>query len=108
MRPLELIIPGQYYDSQIYSGYLYLWTRDGSILTIDWNPLIQSLEVESRLQLALRSAFQRSEYLYGDQFNVFLDNQEIRQVLASQFDDLSKSQIEISLDRLGHHSEKSD
>jgi hypothetical protein len=99
-----MIIPGAFYDSQIYSGYLYLWTTDGGIVTVNWNALLAEFAVENRLRLALRSAFQRSEYLYGEQWRPFFGNEELRSVIAKQFDDLALQPLEVTKEQLNRCS----
>ena len=44
MRPLEIRIAGSFYDSQIYSGELYLWTTTGAIVRVRLNKLVDSVE----------------------------------------------------------------
>ncbi len=34
-QAVKMLIPGSYYDSQIYQGRLYLWCLDGSIMIIE-------------------------------------------------------------------------
>ncbi len=96
MQTLKVIIHGSYYDSQIYSGRLYLWSTKGSIIIIDWDRLIESVEVEERLKLALRCAFLQSEYFYGNDFKLFFQDNEIKKLLEQKFLDLSERLIEFS------------
>src|SRR5258708_10586835 len=96
MQALKFIIQGSYYDSQIYSGRLYLWSNEGTIITVDWNNLIDSVNVEDRLKLALRCGFQQSEYLYHDDFKVFVHDEDIKRALKQKFKDLSEKKIEFS------------
>jgi hypothetical protein len=93
MQTLKFVIHGSYYDSQIYSGRLYLWSNEGSIITIDWDRLIESVEIESRLKLALRCAYVQSEYLYGKDFKVFFQDEEIKKVLQQKFSELSEKSV---------------
>lgn len=108
MQPAKLIIPGSYYDSQIYSGYLYLWTTAGSLLKIDWNELLTSIEIEERLNLAMNCAFRRSEYMYGNRWQLFFQNREVREVISSQFEALSHSTFELTEEQLHRHAAEVD
>ena len=45
MHTLKVIVPGEFYDSQIYNGRLYLWKIDGSLITIDWDKLVGKINV---------------------------------------------------------------
>ncbi len=96
METLKIIIPGEYYDSQIHSGYLYLWSIDGHIITLDWNKLIESITIPDRLNLAMWCAFRESEYLYGKRWKPIFNDREFFEVLIKKFEDLSKQALDIS------------
>lgn len=70
MQPIKLTIAGEYWDSQIYQGILYLFTRDGAIKTVNWDPLVDGLSTGQSLRLAASCAFQRSDYLYNSNFQM--------------------------------------
>jgi len=104
VQTLRLIIPGSYYDSQIYSGRLYLWSNNGSIITLDWDKLIESISVPDRLKLALTCAFKLSEYLYGDHWKLIFQDTEIKEAIQRKFQELAEmSPIEFSPDKLRKH-----
>lgn len=96
MSPLRLIIPGRYWDSQIYRGRLHLFRMDGDILTLDWDRLIDRLRVRDDLKLAARSAFQRSDFLYGVAATGIFRDAEIREIISHRFHDLSQVPLELS------------
>lgn len=98
MHPINLIVPGRYYDSQIYAGLLYLWCEDGSILTIEWNKLVERISesVEDSLRFAAHCAFRKGSYLYEYEWGLFAKDSEMRQLLFSRFDTLSRSSIELT------------
>jgi len=85
MQPLKIVIEGSYYDTQIYSGRLYLWCDDGSIRIIDWDRLLDSISVKQNLRLALKCGFQRSDYLYGNRWDLIFDDQEVRNLIINKF-----------------------
>ena len=41
MQALRIIVPGSYWDSQIYQGRLYLFNMDGSLFALDWDETIE-------------------------------------------------------------------
>src|SRR5688572_176576 len=43
MQPVKLSISGQWWDSHIYAGRLYLFGQDGSLTAVDWDRLISDL-----------------------------------------------------------------
>jgi hypothetical protein len=100
MQTLKLIIPGSYYDSQIYSGRLYLWSTDNSILTLDWDQLVGSINVPDRLKLAMICGFQRSEYLYGDHWGLIFQDEEIKASIQRKFEDLAEKPLELDQEQL--------
>ena len=95
VSPLKLTIPGRYWDSQIYRGRLHLFGMDGHILTLDWDRLVESLRVEDRLRLAVRSAFQRSDFLYGVAATGILDDVDVREIMIRRFHSLSEAPLEV-------------
>ena len=93
LPPLELIIPGAYYDSQIYDGRLYLWTTDDSIITLDWDNLIHNISIDEKLKISLILGFQYGEKLYKD---LLFQDSEIQELLIEKFKNLSEQPIEVS------------
>jgi hypothetical protein len=100
MQPLKLTIPGRYWDSQLYAGRLYLFDRDGTLRTINWDRLVSEWQLDSSLRLAMQCAFCRSDYLYGNQWSLAFSDHEILAVIRSKFDRLSVMQLEVAATRL--------
>lgn len=96
MQPVEIRIPGSFYDSQIYSGELYLWTTTGDILRVNWDKLVDAIEPKDQYRATIEFAFRRSEYLYDPSVAILLRDPEIRSVLTRRFRTLSESPIEVS------------
>ena len=94
--PLKLTIPGRYWDSQICRGRLHLFGMEGDVLTLDWDALIGKLRVRDDLKLAARSAFQRSDFLYGVASTGIFRDPEIRRIISHRFHDLSQVPLEPS------------
>jgi len=93
MQPVKLTIPGAYWDTQLYSGRLYLFGRDNTILTLNWDQLIENLPVSDNVRLAATCAFQRSDFLYGNQWSLLFKDDEVRGLVTRKFDRLSKSKL---------------
>jgi hypothetical protein len=96
VRPLSLTIPGDYWDSYVYAGRLYLFERDGSIRTLSWDRLIREWKVPARLRVALHVAFAQSDYLYGRRLAVLFDDPEIRRLLERKFSALAARDLQLS------------
>lgn len=103
MQPLKIIIPGNYWDSFIYEGRLYIFGLEGSIQSIDWNNLIQSWNLPEELRIAFKCAFLRSDYLYSNEVHDLLDDPEVKQIVVAKFKSLAQLQLEISKPVLKKH-----
>jgi len=95
MQPLKITIPGQYWDSQIYRGRLYLFERDGGLVTLDWDGLIDDIDVAPSEALALRCAFANSDFLYDPRIEQILSDIELRPIMRSKFERIAQRAIEI-------------
>jgi hypothetical protein len=92
MQALRIIIPGKFYDSQIYNGQLYLWRINGSLATIDWNSLVDKINIPQELKVASRFSLQHSDELYG---NLLLQDIEVRDLMKTKFQKLSELTVEV-------------
>ena len=97
MQTLKLIIQGEFYDSQIYSGYLYLWTVKGSIIIIQWEKLIDELDIPDELRFAAYCAFLKSENLYNQAFEHLFKDKEMVRLIRQRFDLLAANPLVFSL-----------
>ena len=104
MPALKLIIPGRYWDSQLYQGRLYLFDREGTILTLDWDKLIEQLPVDEPLRLALVWAFKQSDFLYRLAAMGLFRDEEIRAVLNRRFSLLSEMALVVEEEQIRHVS----
>ena len=93
MQPLKVVVPGKFWDSQIYSGRLYLFERSGGVNVLDWDRLIAEWKIEERLRLAIVFAFRRSDYLYGRDWQDLLSDSEIRELIHHKFKALSEKNL---------------
>lgn len=90
IAPLKLILEGQFWDSQIYMGMLYLFGIDGRVHTIDWDRLISEFSVPAELSLPMQCAFSRSDTLYESQRNLIHQDPQVREVIQNKFIRLAK------------------
>lgn len=102
MQTLKFTIEGSYWDTQIYNGRLYLFSRDGSIQTLDWDRVNEFVKIPERSKLAFDIAFQKSSIIYDYTNNCIVSDNEIRGVLENKFralklcDDLKLSRAGIN------------
>jgi len=66
IEPVKLQLLGDFWDSFIYKGRLYLWTMDGSIKIIDWDKFIGSLTEDPKLFNTIECAFKQGDFLYSN------------------------------------------
>jgi hypothetical protein len=87
MRPLKITIRGNFWDSQLYKGRLYLWDMDNVLRVYDWDSLIASLgKNEEQLRLPLECAFSRGNLLYrASEMSVIFRDSEVRSLISSRF-----------------------
>lgn len=96
MSPVKLTIPGRYWDTQIYQGRLYLFSVDGSILTLDWDRLIQGIPIDTSLKLALMCAFTRGDYLYRVAGTGILHDEEFKAIMNRRFWTLAETSLVVA------------
>lgn len=100
MQAVSLTIPGEFWDSQIYSGKLYLFGADHSMHVYNWARAVES--VVSRypsLQTAIRIAFLDGQILYSDAGRMLAGDPELRHVIQKQLATLaSTSDLQVSFD----------
>ncbi|MBF0476668.1 MAG: hypothetical protein HQK59_12730 [Deltaproteobacteria bacterium] len=96
MQPIKLTIPGAYWDSQIYSGCLYLFGLSGDILTLDWDRLSEKLRIEDNLHLAVGIAFERNDLLYDPMYELLFQDTEIKGIMEEKFSRLSTMDLMVS------------
>ena len=100
MPTVRLTIPGQYWDTQLYQGRLYLFDRDGGILTLNWDKLIDLMPTDDNHRLSLICAFKRSDYLYKVAATGILRDEEIRALLNERFSFLAKHPLEVDKNQI--------
>ena len=98
MQPLKIIIPGNFWDIQIYRDRLYLWDMDGGLSTYNWDESFESLLMAHEDQkLAIKCAFSRGDYLYNENFDLIFNDSEFKQLLQNKFHNAPR-EIELSLE----------
>src|ERR1700721_878152 len=86
---VRLTIPGKFWDSQLYSGTLYLFGMSGSLWTLDWGELVAGIKIPEGLRVAADLALRGNQRLYEIGAQLLLRDPEIRGVLENKFRALS-------------------
>ncbi|HTV39766.1 MAG TPA: hypothetical protein VMF08_04270 [Candidatus Sulfotelmatobacter sp.] len=90
IAPLRLVLEGQFWDSHIYMGKLYLFTLDGRVHTVEWDRLVSEFALPTELALPMQYAFSRSDYLYDNQRDLTFQDPQVREVIQTKFVRLAK------------------
>ena len=104
MRPVKLVIPGEWWDSLIYAGHLFLFGRDGTVRVIEWNRLIDFWDVPPDLRIAMHCAFARGDSLYGGRWRPVVNDPDVRHILREKFDRLSRRNLVLEAQQLERHT----
>lgn len=99
-RAVILDIPGDWWDSFLYAGRLYLVTLDGDVWEVDWRRLINSLVVRPRDRLALELSFIDARFIYGRDWERLMRDEEIRNLWNAKINRLAATPFEIDDDAL--------
>ena len=81
MQPAKISIIGDFIDSQIYRGRLYLWTLDGTLCTYNWNNIVDSLYNDDKEKLAYTFTFKDGHYLYKHSLTEIFKDADFRELL---------------------------
>lgn len=93
MQPAKISIKGDFIDSQIYRGRLYLWTMEGTLCTYDWNRLVDSLINDDKESLAYTFTFRDGHYLYKHSLTEIFKDEDFRDLLQHKMDAVSGKNI---------------
>ncbi|WP_266172150.1 hypothetical protein [Dyella subtropica] len=98
MRPVKIIIPGCYWDTQIYSGDLYLFSEEASLIRVYWRTLVNNLADSNQdLQTALRVGFIDGDLFYNEKVRKILRDPSIDKTIRDQLDSLSSRTLEVAV-----------
>lgn len=96
MRAVEVRIPGEFWDSFIYNGRLYLFTVDGEIFVYRWDQIIESLKVAPNCAPLFWQFLTRGQSWYMPEMQKILESPAMRQMISSLADDIVKNAFEVS------------
>jgi hypothetical protein len=104
MQPLKIVIPGNFWDVQIYRDRLYLWDMEGSLSTYNWEESLEALFTQNQEnKLPILCAFSQGDYLYGEKFKLIFEDADFKELLSNKFTRLS-SIFEINLELRGQQN----
>lgn len=89
MQPAKISIIGDFIDSQIYRGRLYLWTLEGTLCTYNWNEIVDSLFEDEKEELAYTFIFKDGHYLYKHSLTEIFKDEDFRNLLLQKMNVVS-------------------
>lgn len=96
MRSVKISIPGAYWDSQLYSGEMILFTDQGSLRRFDWRAAIdQMADTHKEVRTALRVAFVDGELFYNEKVRKILLDPALARPIRGQLDQLADGEWEV-------------
>jgi hypothetical protein len=104
MQPLKIVIPGNFWDVQIYRDRLHLWDMEGNLSTYNWEESLEVLFAQNQeKRLPILCAFSQGDYLYGEKFKLIFEDLDFKELLQNKFSSLQQS-LEINLQLRGLQS----
>jgi hypothetical protein len=101
LSPLKIVVPGHFYDCQIYRGKLYLWTMDGFVQVYDWNKLVNYVVMPKfTVRLPFVFGFMEGNFLYNKKVSYIFGEDVFHSVLLEQYQSLANQQIVIAAEDL--------
>jgi hypothetical protein len=100
MQPIRLVIPGDFWDSQIYRGRLYLTAMDASVAVYDWDSIVEYFIRDARDRLPVTCALSRGDYLYQGDWGLVFDDPDMKPILVAKFSSLASKPLEIPANEL--------
>lgn len=101
LPPIRITIPGNYWDSQIYSGDLVLFDLDGSIVTVDWTRLVGSIALPDDLRIVADAALLGSARFYDPEVLRVIQDPEVQPIIVAKFARLEQLTREMTVDVTG-------
>lgn len=87
VSPICIRIPGEFWDSQSYSGDLWLFYRDGSLGVLGWQELIEKLRIPQELRCLTEDLLLQNDRLYEGAFHRYLQHDpEFRQLFQTKIE----------------------
>jgi hypothetical protein len=97
MQPVILKVKGDFWDSHVYRGRLYLWGADNSLHIFRWDAFIHQIACELKAPL-LVPALARGDSLYHDFiFGALAQDEDIRSLTRHKLEELARLELTFSL-----------
>jgi hypothetical protein len=101
LEPISLIIPGGYWDTQIYSGELTLFRDDGALTRLQWRTVIDEIaDANPQMQTGLRVAFRDGDMFYNESVRKILLDPQIAEPIKLQLYAAAGQQFSLDHQRL--------
>ncbi|MEX8505944.1 hypothetical protein [Leptothrix ochracea] len=105
-KPIIIRIPGDFWDSHIYSSQLYLFGSDKSLQKVDWRALIASHPDFQNLSIAAHGTLVDAGLFYRDDSGLFLADPVVKGHVESCFSAIDGVEVEVDLNKLAKVSHR--
>lgn len=95
MQPLKISIEGDYWDSYIYMGRLYLWTFDNDLLIVNWDQLIEYL-FRDRGGEFISDIFTKSHSFHNESIVKIMNIEEVHRIISSLFANFQNKELVVT------------
>jgi hypothetical protein len=95
MQSIKISIEGDYWDSYIYMGRLYLWTFNNDLLIVNWNQLVSSLFSKTEDEF-ISDIFISSHSFHNESISKILKIQKVNTIISSLFQKFSNKELIIT------------
>lgn len=97
-QPIKVSLIGEFWDSQVYSGFLHLFGIHGTLEKVSWNAIVNELNIPEDLRPIARAGLLGNHLLYETGSRNLLQDHRIKQLVMHQFERLAKSMQGCELD----------
>ncbi len=98
MRPIVIVLEGEYWDSYLYDDRLLLFSRDGTLRQYRWDRLLSALIPKGHsLSVPFRHLAGRGRAWYSLAVRELIEVDDVRQAMQRKAEVLAQSRLHVSL-----------
>jgi hypothetical protein len=99
-KPVVIRIPGDFWDSHIYSGRLFVFGADKSLLKLDWRSLIATHQDFETLNIAAHGIMVDAGFFYSEEAKLFLSDEVVLERVRSCFSNIQGLAVDVNVSAL--------
>ncbi|WP_373072077.1 hypothetical protein [Sulfurimonas sp.] len=102
MQSLKIRIEGDYWDSYIYMGRLYLWTFDNDLLIVNWDDLVLS-KFDIYSEEFISDIFRQSHAFHNEFILKIMKINSVHNIISNLMDNYANKELTISINELNEY-----